>query len=128
LTVIRRANAPARGGGSRTPGDTRLLASCAVFKVRGGAPSPARARRLLERAGAEPVSQNSTACGRRRRPLPIAGTRRARHVGRPDRHFGSWRPPSAPADNGHRRDTGLAVCERRGGPAAPSPGASLERR
>jgi hypothetical protein len=36
----------------RTPGDTRLLASCAVFKVRGGASTPARAPRLLERAGA----------------------------------------------------------------------------
>src|SRR3954452_22736417 len=63
LTVIRRANASAQGRGIRTPGDTRLLASCAVFKVRGGASTPARAPSRLEHAGAEPVSQNSTACG-----------------------------------------------------------------
>jgi hypothetical protein len=128
LTVIRRTKAPAQGGGIRTPGDTRLLASCAVFKVRGGAPAPHELPDDWSTPATEPVSQNSTACGRRRRPLPIAGTRRGAPRRQPDRHFGSWRPPSAPEDNGHRRNTGLAVCKRRGGPAAPNPGASLERR
>src|SRR3954463_1949779 len=42
LTVIRRASAPHTRRNDRTPGDTRLLASCAVFRARGGPPATAR--------------------------------------------------------------------------------------
>jgi hypothetical protein len=83
LTVIRRTKAPAQGGGIRTPGDTRLLASCAVFKVRGGASAPHELPDDWSTPATEPVSQNSTACGRRRRPLPNSGdtARRATSAG-----------------------------------------------
>jgi len=101
LTVIRRTNAPAQGGGSRTPGDTRLLASCAVFKVRGGAPnartsSPTTGAR---RRGAGLSKLNSM---RAAPPAPShsGGFGEARHVGRPDRHFGSWTRLPSPQTTG----------------------------
>jgi|SRR3954466_9150271 hypothetical protein len=52
-------------------------------------PRPHELPEPLKPAGAEPVSQNSTACGRSRRPLPNSGRRRSPPTSGPDRHFGS---------------------------------------
>src|SRR4051794_10424750 len=127
LTVIRRTNAPAQGGGSRTPGDTRLLASCAVFKVRGGAPG-ARTSSLTTGARRRGAGLSKLNSMRAAPPAPShdgdsAG--RATSAGPIDISVAG--PPSAPADDGCRghRARGMRAPGRS---SRSNPGASLERR
>jgi hypothetical protein len=63
LTVIFWERERSRFQPRLSPGDTRYIGYCVVFKVRGEASTSPAARRKIQRAtDGAPVSQNSTAC------------------------------------------------------------------